>query len=321
MSKKQKTKDIKDIKDNCSIPEKQIINKDYYEAYKCILECPICLNLTFNPQMCKTCEYVYCGKCVIKISKCSFCNSIEGFAPISKGISRMYQKLILECPKEKCKVSISDYLSHIQSCYSCESCKELAIKISDLNSKLEKQKESLNTLVLYESIIKKAIISDDYFKNDDKSILVQYIMQSRVGYKLIKNESKYVKNLDESSKNTIRTLSVFVLKDNLIAIYTGDSCWSDKEYFSDKKMFTFNMLTNTRKTYDPSKCAFEQGMYFKYLKNNGYIFDTYYVQTNHYTFMRYIKKLNSKNDSIDILDQYDDIKFYYFFSILENQCE
>ena len=48
--------------------EKNIVNKEYYEGIKSLVNCLICLGLVENPVQCTKCQHYFCSEC-IKVNK------------------------------------------------------------------------------------------------------------------------------------------------------------------------------------------------------------------------------------------------------------
>ena len=106
-----------------------------------VFECPVSLNLVWEPVECLNCQNVFCEACAQKIvdkgnNKCPMCNKFP-FVFRRSLIARKALSLIhLKCINEKCNITsgYSDYLDHLKKCpfvnYKCtnEGCNFIGIK-------------------------------------------------------------------------------------------------------------------------------------------------------------------------------------------------
>ena len=53
--------------------ENNIINKEYYDGIKSMVNCLICLNIIENPVQCSKCQHYFCSECI---------NSVEEKCPL-----------------------------------------------------------------------------------------------------------------------------------------------------------------------------------------------------------------------------------------------
>ena len=44
--------------------EKDIVNQEYYNRIKNLINCSICLNIVKDPVQCDKCQHYFCSKCV-----------------------------------------------------------------------------------------------------------------------------------------------------------------------------------------------------------------------------------------------------------------
>ena len=51
------------------INKETIVKNEIYKAFKDDINCPICLDILTEPQMCMNCQNVYCKKCIEEWSK------------------------------------------------------------------------------------------------------------------------------------------------------------------------------------------------------------------------------------------------------------
>jgi hypothetical protein len=42
----------------------EVSDSDTLNGLKCILDCPVCLDMTSNPHVVQPCEHVFCGDCI-----------------------------------------------------------------------------------------------------------------------------------------------------------------------------------------------------------------------------------------------------------------
>ena len=56
--------------DEYYLVEDDIINKQYYEKIKDMINCIICLNIIEDPVQCDICHHFYCSECIKKLSRC-----------------------------------------------------------------------------------------------------------------------------------------------------------------------------------------------------------------------------------------------------------
>ena len=47
--------------------ESNIVNKEYYEGIKSMINCLICLNIIENPVQCTKCQHYFCSECITDI--------------------------------------------------------------------------------------------------------------------------------------------------------------------------------------------------------------------------------------------------------------
>ena len=77
--------------------ENDIINKEYYNGIKNMINCSICLNIIEDPLQCNKCQKFFCSKCIKNTNNCPFrCINNEY-------VSSLTCKALLSELKIKCK--------------------------------------------------------------------------------------------------------------------------------------------------------------------------------------------------------------------------
>lgn len=197
---------LKDIVELDGLPEDLICeeSRNLLSEFTCV----ICTNIVVNPEVCKTCQNLFCKKCIneaIKVNrkcpyKCSYYTPVE----IPKSTKNILNKLNLKCPNSNigCPETIlyENISNHLKNCtflkYKCEFC--------DFNGTLSKCKEhskncqfSLITCLKCEDKIKK---NETHEKDNCISNLVKTIA-------ILKHEIKQLKtqndNLSKEKEKTI----------------------------------------------------------------------------------------------------------------------
>ena len=77
--------------------ENDIINKEYYNGIKEMINCSICLNIIEDSLQCNKCQHFFCLKCLKKTNKCPF-RCID-----NEYVSSLTCKALLSELKIKCK--------------------------------------------------------------------------------------------------------------------------------------------------------------------------------------------------------------------------
>jgi len=85
------------VEEESLIEENDIINKEYYNGVKNMINCSICLNIIEDPLQCNKCQHFFCFKCIKKTNNCPFrCDDNEY-------VSSLTCKSLLSELKIKCK--------------------------------------------------------------------------------------------------------------------------------------------------------------------------------------------------------------------------
>ena len=84
-------------KEELLFEENDIINKEYYNGVKEMINCTICLNIIEDPLQCNKCQHFFCSECIKNSNKCPFrCTD-------NQYISALICKSLLSELKIKCK--------------------------------------------------------------------------------------------------------------------------------------------------------------------------------------------------------------------------
>lgn len=105
------------------IEETDVLNTDLYNGIKEEVTCIICQGLLNHPVVCATCEIPFCKMCIDKWNKnnqnttCpTRCSNKLILKPIGRTLKNLLDKIIVKC-QYGCKVSLSNYPSHIVPCH------------------------------------------------------------------------------------------------------------------------------------------------------------------------------------------------------------
>ena len=64
--------------DEYYLVQEDIINKNYYEQIKDMINCIICFNIIEDPVQCSICKYNFCNECIKKLARCPMgCQNYE----------------------------------------------------------------------------------------------------------------------------------------------------------------------------------------------------------------------------------------------------
>jgi len=128
--------------------EKDIVNKEYYEGIKYMVNCSICLDIIRDPVQCTKCQHCFCWQCVKKLNSCPFKCGLTFFksALLCK---QLLSELIIKC---ECGKEMSFDFIKIHKEVDCEK-----IDIKERYKKLRKEYEMLR-----KEVIKDRLIKDDY---------------------------------------------------------------------------------------------------------------------------------------------------------------
>lgn len=104
------------------IPKEDLINSNNSLFSK--LECPICLNLAWNPVECNRCGNIFCQFCINEMinrreNKCPTCRTTTPFIfRKAIAIKKFFNEIRIKCPYKNCKKcpQYSDYVSHLEKC-------------------------------------------------------------------------------------------------------------------------------------------------------------------------------------------------------------
>ena len=126
--------------------EKNIVNNEYYEGIKSLVNCLICLGIVENPVQCTKCQHYFCSECIKENKKCpmrcegnQFIKSITG--------SNLLSNLKFKCSCEEI-VPYDEREKHLDKCtkkdyqvyYSYYKEKyENLIKVLNENNKIKSQ--------------------------------------------------------------------------------------------------------------------------------------------------------------------------------------
>ena len=94
--------------------EKDIVNKEFYEGVKNMINCSICFNIVKDPVQCKGCQHCFCSQCLLNLKSCPYgCKSFK-FVPSLLG-KQLLSELIIKC---ECGEKVGyDYLNkHVEEC-------------------------------------------------------------------------------------------------------------------------------------------------------------------------------------------------------------
>ena len=93
------------------------------------LECPICLNLIWDPYECSDCGKIFCKICIEKTKKtknsCPTCRKTPFQGRNAKSLKTFFNKIKINCINKGCNEhpEYSEYISHIKKCkfrlYKC----------------------------------------------------------------------------------------------------------------------------------------------------------------------------------------------------------
>ena len=100
------SKKIKINKKNLSgINPERVINKDYLNSLKDIIQCSLCNKIMINPTDCEKCGHSFCYDC-ISTKECPFKCKEKILKSSSMGIKTMLNKLIFKCENKGCNEEI-----------------------------------------------------------------------------------------------------------------------------------------------------------------------------------------------------------------------
>ena len=96
-----------------------IVENAIYNAFRESVECPLCLNVLFNPHMCMKCQNVYCKKCIDdwskKSEKCpNRCEEPNYKRSLVK--NEILSRLQFKCKKCGSSISYDDMQKHYENC-------------------------------------------------------------------------------------------------------------------------------------------------------------------------------------------------------------
>ena len=119
--------------------ESNIVNKEYYEGIKSMINCLICLNIIENPVQCTKCQHYFCSGCI---------NSVNKKCPLrcenNEYIKSMPCLNLLSNLKFKCKCD--EIVTYDQREKHIENCKKKDFEVCYLyyKDKCNKLQEELN---------------------------------------------------------------------------------------------------------------------------------------------------------------------------------
>ena len=119
--------------------ESNIVNKEYYEGIKSMINCLICLNIIENPVQCTKCQHYFCSECI---------NSVNKKCPLrcenNEYIKSMPCLNLLSNLKFKCKCD--EIVTYDQREKHIENCKKKDFEVCYLyyKDKCNKLQEELN---------------------------------------------------------------------------------------------------------------------------------------------------------------------------------
>ena len=94
--------------------EKNIVNKEYYEGVKSMINCLICLNIIEDPVQCSKCQHYFCSECINENVKCPLrCEDNQFIKSIS--CSNLLSNLKFKCICEEI-VYYDDREKHLEKC-------------------------------------------------------------------------------------------------------------------------------------------------------------------------------------------------------------
>ena len=97
------------------INKETIVKNEIYKVFKEDINCPICLDILTEPQMCMNCQNVYCKKCIDNwLQKSSTCPNRCQSTKFDKSLStiEMLSKLKFICDKCDSIISYDDMKNH-----------------------------------------------------------------------------------------------------------------------------------------------------------------------------------------------------------------
>ena len=126
--------------------EKNVVNKEYYDGIKSLVNCLICLGIVENPVQCTKCQHYFCSECINEVKKCPLrCEDSQFIKSIS--CSNLLSNLNFKCICEEI-VSYDDREKHLDKCnkkdfekyytYYKEKSEKLKIKLNE-NNKIKSQ--------------------------------------------------------------------------------------------------------------------------------------------------------------------------------------
>lgn len=101
------------------INEDTVVNNEIYSTFKEDVICPICTNILIEPQMCMSCQNVYCKKCIDdwskKNDKCpNRCENTNYQRSLEK--KNILSKLKFNCIKCKEEIKYDEMEKHLNNC-------------------------------------------------------------------------------------------------------------------------------------------------------------------------------------------------------------
>ena len=119
-----------------------IFNKD--ESILKDLECPICLNLIWDPYECTDCGKIFCKACLKKAKKkqnyCPICRKNPFQERYAKSVKTFFNKIKLNCIYKGCNEhpEYSEYINHLKKCKFClYKCNNPGCDYQDILEKME----------------------------------------------------------------------------------------------------------------------------------------------------------------------------------------
>ena len=76
--------------------ETDIVNVEYYNGIKSMVNCPICLNIIKDPVQCEKCQNNFCSDCVKSVPQCPFRCENSNYNP-SLSCKRLLSELKIKC--------------------------------------------------------------------------------------------------------------------------------------------------------------------------------------------------------------------------------
>jgi len=160
--------------------ERDIVNKEYYENIKDVINCSICSGIIKDPVQCNKCQHCFCSHCINELRNCPYRCIFNQFIP-SLICKNLLSKLIIKCSCGT-ELNYDSVQKHREKCTNVIY-KEKYLRLSSQNELLQQESQNLkqeltqlkqelnNCKQELNKYKQKSIANNKYYISDDKQFV------------------------------------------------------------------------------------------------------------------------------------------------------